>query len=65
MNSILHYLWSVEKFGVTLHCLYWDSLTLIYHISSNRRRTLEAPKLVLKNSAVKIFFFDNRCCILP
>ena len=30
------------KVRVTPHCLYRDSLTLIYHISSNRRRTLAA-----------------------
>ena len=33
----------VEKCGVTPHGLYRDSLTLIYYISSNRRRTLAAP----------------------
>ena len=33
----------VERCGVTPHCLYCDSLSLIYHISSNRCRTLAAP----------------------
>ena len=33
----------MEKGGVTPYCLYCDSLTVIYHISSNRRRTLAAP----------------------
>ena len=33
----------MERCVVIPHCLYRDSLTLIYHISSNRRRTLAAP----------------------
>ena len=33
----------MERCVVTPHYLYRDSLTLIYHISSNRRRTLAAP----------------------
>ena len=33
----------VEKCEVTPHCLYRNSLTLIYHISSDKRRTLVAP----------------------
>ena len=33
----------MEKWGVTQHGLYHDSLTLFYHISSNRPRTLAAP----------------------
>ena len=33
----------VERCGFTSHCLYRDSLTLIYHISSNRCRVLAAP----------------------
>ena len=34
---------AVEKCGDTPHCLYRDSLNLIYHISSNKHRTLAAP----------------------
>ena len=33
----------VERCGFTSHCLYRDSLTLIYHISPNRCRALAAP----------------------
>ena len=34
---------AVEKCGGTPHCLYRDSLNLIYRISSNKRKTLAAP----------------------
>ena len=33
---------TVKKCEVTPHCVYRDSLTLIYHISSNRHMTLAA-----------------------
>ena len=33
----------VERCGFTSHCLYRDSLTLIYQISPNRCRALAAP----------------------
>ena len=33
----------VERCGFISHCLYRDSLTLIYHISTNRCRVLAAP----------------------
>ena len=31
------------KMWGTPHCLYRDSVNLIYHISSNKRKTLAAP----------------------
>ena len=46
---------SMEKCGVTPNCLYRDS-------SSNRLRTLGAPKLVPKNSTVKIFLLTDAVC---
>ena len=51
----------VEKCGATPYCLHRDSLNLIYYIFYIRRRTIDAPKLVPKNSTVKISFFINRC----
>ena len=33
---------AVEKCGGTPHCLYRDSLNLVYHISSNKPKTLAA-----------------------
>ena len=43
LNIFFNRFSQVEKGGVTPYCLYCDSLTVIYHISSNRRRTLAAP----------------------
>ena len=41
-----------EKCGVTPHCLYRDLLTLIYHISSNRRRAVAAPLITHVEASV-------------
>ena len=43
LNIFFNKFFPVEKCEVTWHCLYHKALTLIYHVSSNKHRTLAAP----------------------